>query len=400
MRKERKRKEVCPYCGDAPVNHAFSYFGGVVSLFLDPIFESISLLVPKLAVRGAEKFLKGIFQISRLLGAIRLSDDPERAVTLRSRVAWDEARRRGIEMRQVVVFGKPTDNFRAKVNGRHIYFNSLPLPERPFGEKENWDDKFFLNEQFQKMEIPVPKCAEIPASKNGREKIFDELEKPIIVKPRVGSRGRHTTTNVRTFPEFEKAFKLALVICPKAVAEEHLFGYVCRATCIGGKLSGFYRAEPAKVTGNGRDSISELIRKKDDERPERVEKIKLSKELEDYISRQGWKMEDILPSGADLELSHRTGRLFGGLTREMLDELHPSFVPVLEKAASVTGLAVIGFDCIIPDPEKPAESQRWGIIEGNTLPFIDLHYYALSGKPRNIAGLIWNIQEKEKSDHS
>ena len=55
------------------------------------------------------------------------------------------------------------------------------------------------------------------------------------------------------------------------------------------------------------------------------------------------------------------------------------------------GLPVVGFDVIIGDPTKSADSQRFGIIECNSLPFIDLHYYALEGKPRNIAGMIWDM---------
>ena len=78
----------------------------------------------------------------------------------------------------------------------------------------------------------------------------------------------------------------------------------------------------------------------------------------------------------------------------MLDELHPTFIPIIEKAAKVVGLSVIGFDAIIPDPAKPAHLQRWGIIECNTLPFIDVHYYALEGKPKNIAGMIWDMWNK------
>jgi len=75
----------------------------------------------------------------------------------------------------------------------------------------------------------------------------------------------------------------------------------------------------------------------------------------------------------------------------MLDDLHPSFIPILKQAAKIVDLSVVGFDCIIPDPTKDANSQRWGIIECNTLPFIDLHYYALEGKPKNIAGMIWDM---------
>ncbi len=386
-----KKKAECPYCGDAPINHRLSYLESSVSMSLDPFFQSTARWIPQIAVDGAEEILKMIFHICRFFGLLRLSDDPERAVTLRSRVVWDEANRRGIPMRQVIVLGKPTDNFRARVNGRHIYFDSLPLPERPFYDKDNWDDKFFLKERFSKEGIPVPRCEGVPSSASGREELFSRLGKPIIVKPRVGSRGRHTTTNIGTLADFEKAVRLAKMICPRAVAEEHLDGYVCRATCVGGRLAGFYRAEAAGIIGDGKKKISELIAEKDEKRPERVERVRVDGEAEDRLARLGLRLGDVLPAGEEIRLSHRTGRLFGGATREMLPELHPSFIPILEKAARTTGLPVVGFDCIIPDPEADEKNQRWGIIEANTLPFIDLHYYALSGKPGNIAGMVWDL---------
>ena len=98
-----------------------------------------------------------------------------------------------------------------------------------------------------------------------------------------------------------------------------------------------------------------------------------------------------MPKGLRLYLTHRIGRFYGGETEEMIDKLHPSFIPILKRAANVLNITVAGFDCVIPDPTQDAVSQRWGIIECNTLPFIDLHYFALKGKPRNIAGMIWDL---------
>ena len=154
---------------------------------------------------------------------------------------------------------------------------------------------------------------------------------------------------------------------------------------------GFYRGSVPSVTGDGKKTVKELILQKDGKRPDRVEKVLVNKELEDFVSRFGFTLDDVLPEGLKLPLSHRTGRLFGGVTREMLDELHPSFVPILEEAARIVDIPVIGFDCIVPDAAKDAQSQKWGIIECNTLPYIDLHYYALEGKPKNIAGSIWDM---------
>ena len=385
------KKNICSYCGDAPVHHKLSFFGSSISMFLDPFFAKTSGWIPQVFVDGVDVFLKALFYILYFLKIIKLSDDINLAVTLRSRVGWEEAKRRGIKMEQIIVFGKPTDNYRAKINGKYIYFDSLPLPQKPFSFKENWDDKFFLKERFIKENIPVPLCVEVPFSKSSREILFNKLRKPLIVKPRVGSRGRHTTINISEFETFEKALRLAGEICPKVVTEEYLEGYVCRATCVDGKLVGFYRAQSPLIIGDGVQTIGELINQKNKNRPDRIEKINIGKEIEDYLAQLDLKTDDILQKGKEIKLSHRTGRYFGGITKEMLDELHPSFVPVLEKAAQITTLSLVGFDCVIPDPEKSESEQRWGFIEGNTMPFIDLHYYAFSGKSRNIAGMIWEL---------
>jgi len=189
---------------------------------------------------------------------------------------------------------------------------------------------------------------------------------------------------------FKKGVKIARKISPYLVTEEHLHGHICRATTIAGRLAGFYRGSVPQVVGNGQSIIRELIEEKNRAQIDRYH-VRLVSELFDHIARFGYGIEDVLPAGVVLPLSHRAGQLFGGATKEMIDELHPSFVPIIEQAAKVVGLSVIGFDCIIPDPTKDAATQKWGFIECNTLPFIDVHYYALEGKPRNIAGMIWDL---------
>lgn len=384
----------CAYCGDAPVNHTLFYLGGLASMLFDATFGLLVKYTPRFAVRAVEALLKGILRLMVALRIVTLSNNPEKATTLRSRVIWDEAIRRGIKMEQLVIFGRYTDNYRAKVNGKYIFFDSLPLPDEAEDLRENWDDKFFMKEKFARAGIPAPRHAVVPLGEKKLRALFDKFSKPLIVKPRLGSRGRHTTTNINTFKEFLRAVKIARQISPKVITEEHLEGYVCRATCVAGKLAGFYRAESAFVVSDGKRTIAELIKDKNAGRHERISEIQISNETKDFIARSGHSLHSIPPSGMKVNLSHRIGRLFGGETEEMLSDLHMSFVPVLERAAAITGLLVLGFDCIIPDPRKPGDSQRWGIIECNTLPFIDLHYFALSGKPQNIAGFIWDFWQK------
>jgi cyanophycin synthetase len=385
-------KSSCSYCGDAAVNHPISFFSNLISVIVDAHATRMVKHAPKFIKNMAEWFPVTLFETFAFLKMAKFSSDIEKANTFRSRIIWEEAERRGIPMEQLILFGKPMDHYRARVNGKRIYFESLPIPPKFLDMRENWDDKIVLKREFAKNNVPIPQFKRLPYfAFNNLEKVFSDFQKPIIVKPQVGSRGRHTITNIHTFKDFKEGVSVVKMICPYVAVEEHLDGYLCRATIVNGKLGGFYRASAPFIIGDGEKTIKELIEEKDSTRESRIEAIRIGDEFYAHLKRSGYDMNDILPRDVRLTLSYRAGRLFGGSTKEMIDELHPSFIPILEHAGKVVDLAVAGFDCIIPDPTKDQSTQRWGIIECNTLPFIDLHYYTLEGKPRNIAGMIWDM---------
>mgnify|MGYP006366473691 FL=1 len=75
----------------------------------------------------------------------------------------------------------------------------------------------------------------------------------------------------------------------------------------------------------------------------------------------------------------------------MLPEVHPKMHSIFKKAGEIVSVPVAGFDLIIEDPSSDPDTQNWGIIECNSLPFIDLHYFALEGEPVNVATFIWDL---------
>ena len=394
------KKSSCSYCGDAPVNHTLYFLESIVTIALDTHAIKIIKYVPDFVKHFVDLIPGFLFETMALFRLVKFSGDIDKASTFRSRIIWEEAERRRIAMEQVIFLGRPLDYYRAKLEiknkNKYFYFESIPIQPEFLDMCKNWDDKAILKQEFSKHGIPVPAFSELSFChfRNraaDSEKIFSKLGKPIIVKPRVGSRGRHTITNINTLEQLREGIRRAGQICSHLVIEEHLTGHVCRATLVGGSLAGFFKGRAPILSGDGKKTVEELIIDMDNRRPSRVEPIRISEELHDHISRSGYAVHDILGEGVSLSLSHRIGRLFGGATKEMLDDLHPSFIPFFKKAAQVTGLSVVGFDCIIPDPTKDANSQKWGIIECNSLPFIDLHYYALEGKPKNIAGMIWDL---------
>jgi D-alanine-D-alanine ligase-like ATP-grasp enzyme len=386
----------CSACGTAPINHALAKSLSVADEllhYLDKVFAGVvdKKLWQQSAI-GLEKLLFGLSRFMRISSFNR--DDTEKSLNGRSKIIWEEARRRNIPMEQILMFGKPTDYFRAHLRGGFFYFNSLPIPPEIPQSGYKWvDNKLRLAKELTAVGICAPQT--IPAKTlSEAKKAFEVLQKPLIIKPEFGSRGRHTTTNINTLEELEKAYHLAKKIAMSVVVQEHLVGSVYRATVIDGKMVGFYRADQPYVEGDGVRTVRDLIEAKNISRRERVSEVIINKDLEDFIGRKGYTLDSILPTGEVLHLSAKTGRMYGSYTKEMLPEVHPNMHRIFEHAGRVCNAPVLGFDLIMEDATKDPSSQRWGIIECNSLPFIDLHYMALEGEPIDLAKNVWDLWEK------
>ncbi len=386
-------KKICSACGTAPTNHHLMYFSSVVDNMIASIGKPIFTFLFR--GKGSQKLVDNMekiaFSIFNFFHLIRYSDDIEKAITGRSTLMWEEARRRGIKMQQAVLFGKHIDYYKAHVKGKDIIFQSLPIPPWLPQTGYDWiDDKLIFAKKLQDAGMPSPATRLISNIKEAYE-AFDSLKKPIIVKPQSGSRGRHTTTNINTKEEMKYAFDLAEQISPTMVAQEHLFGSVYRATVVNNVLVGFFRADQPQVVGDGVSTVSELIAEKNKNRSERISEILITEEIINFLKRENYTLESIVPKDEVVHLLAKTGRLYGGYTKEMLPEVHPKMHSIFKKAGEIVSVPVAGFDLIIEDPKADPDTQNWGIIECNSLPFIDLHYFALEGEPVNVATFIWDL---------
>ena len=228
------KRSFCSYCGDAPVNHFLYFLDSFISDTLDSQAIKIIKYVPGFIKNFADLIPRYLFETLAFLKLVKFSSDINKARTFRSKVIWEEAERRGIKMKQVVFRGKPLDYYRAMLNGKNFYFESIPVRPELGEMSKNWDDKIVLKQEFRKYNIPTPLCLKLsPWSLKDRDEIFSKITKPIIVKPRIGSRGRHTITNINTLEQFHKGINIAGQICFNLIIEEHLKGSVCRLSWAG-----------------------------------------------------------------------------------------------------------------------------------------------------------------------
>ncbi len=389
------KKQTCLYCGNNPTNHLRSFVMQTVAIPFSPLVRTLTLLDTPFTRGVIRTIFTPYLLLFRGLGLLSMNTDSKKAFTERSEVIWDEAKKRGIEMQQFIILNKPIEQYRAKINGKWEYFESIPVPAWLPQRSYTWmDDKWLLKKKLQLKGVPVPRGARVGTFAQAK-KVFDHIRHPVIIKPELGSRGRHTTTFIYTEDELRQAYKIAKKLGFYVVVEEMLMGSVYRATYVGGEVVGILRGDPPRITGDGEQTIQKLIEKKNQEKDPRVKDVIVTLKTKEFLARLGYTLESILEKDKTIDLTEKIGTSYGGFAAEEIQITHPKTLAYLKQAGDILNAPVVGFDFIIPDITKDPDEQFWGIIEANSLPFINLHHFPLEGTPVNVAARVWDLWEKK-----
>jgi cyanophycin synthetase len=302
---------------------------------------------------------------------------------------------RDIPIEQVTVLGKHVDECRAWLpeqpgrRARWHYFQSIPIPPRLDRKPAAWvDDKRAFKKHFVRAGLPIAYGASV-CTLSGALRVFRQINGPVIVKPRSGSRARHTSVNVVTETDFIAAYKRARELCAFVMIEACIPGDTYRVTCVGGRVIGAIHFVKPHVVADGSSTCDELLYQYNQNLLEGVAPVKRNGPYKDALTRQGFTSKDVPSAGLSLILAEHSERANGGYNEDITDRLPETVCHEIERAARLCGLAVIGFDIISRDLANPTEP--FTFIEGNSLPFIDIHHDPTYGTPRNVAGAVWDL---------
>ncbi len=408
------RAITCPDCGPATVSHAVERWNVRMDTFFGYLLAPLEITWN--SVRPAVAFVKPgrmapfIFGLCAALRLGTVMKKPDEKNTDRTRVLWEEAERRGIVMREFRPFGLPRNIFFASYNGDTRVFDGLPRPRLANDRAQDWmDDKGVMLEKFTRAGIPVPRGGsakttdqaetlfhKILMEQRGREgsthqgTAASDTPDAVIVKPALGSRSRHTYMHITTIEDLRAAFLKAKEISPRVVVEEELPGFVFRVTLVGGKVAGVMRREPPHVIGDGKHTLQELI---DEENKNPLREGPIFHKLEvdpSMLAAEHITLNAIPPKHTMIILHPKVSRSFGASTTEM-EHIHPDNQELFLKIARTLDDPLVGIDFMILDMGRSWREQRCGVIECNSLPFIDLHHYPLKGPARNVAALVWGL---------
>ena len=389
-------KKLCIYCGNNQTNHAFAWFDQSFSVLMTGLNRTTSrFFLARWFFTLLDFLTPYLISVLAFVKIVRFNTDREKLPSGRGKVIWDEAVARGYEIVSIIAFGRYLDVYKVTLHQKTIIFFSLPTIDGQSKDSVWWmDDKGILKKKLLHAGVPVARGG-THSSWRGARKQFEMITQPVITKPRIGSRGRHTTTSIFTEEQLHDAFRIAQKLCHFVIVEEHLVGSVYRGTVIDGEVVGILRGDPPRVTGDGMHTIARLVEIKNANRDTRVSAVTLTKSHDSFLSRTGYTRESVLPDGVTIDLIEKVGLSYGGASADLTATTHPKIVEALKKATTVIDYPIIGFDFIIDDVSKDPDTQKWGIIEANSAPFIDLHHHPLVGESINVAGKVWDMVERK-----
>jgi len=155
------------------------------------------------------------------------------------------------------------------------------------------------------------------------------------------------------------------------------------------------RRDQPQIIGTGQATIKSLI-EKENTNSKRLgpifSKILVNEETDQELKRQNLTLMDIPKMGQVVTLHPKINWSLGGTTTDVTDLVHHDNMKLFERITSFLGDPLIGIDFIIADiTQSWVDQKRCGVIECNSLPFIDNHHFPFNGQPRNVAGAIWDL---------
>ena len=379
----------CEACGGNTINHPLHYFG----TFLDLVLQRFRTVLPTPKGSGKAARLAALaWEALVSAGLSERLEAPDEKTLGHVRTLWEEAARRGIIMREYRPFSSVRNSFTARLpDGTILDFDGMPdLPGR-----ELWwfNNKSVFKRRFRTLGLPVPHGGAAATASRARE-LFERLQKPVVVKPVLGSASRHTTMHVRTEPELLEAFAEARRICPLVSIEEELPGDVYRPTLVGGKLIATLRRDQPFICGDGAKSVLRLVEEANEHPARRgphFSPIELKEAAKSELAYQGLTLESVAQKGRKVKLHQKINWALGGTTEDVTEAVHSENRVLFERVAAALEAPLVGIDFITEDISRPWHETRSGIIECNDMPYFDNHHLPFSGKPRDIAGPLWDL---------
>lgn len=256
-------------------------------------------------------------------------------------------------------------------------------------------DKELTRSLLEAVGVPVPEGRLVESAEDAWS-AAEEIEGPVVVKPRDGNHGRGVFTNLSKREEIEAAYASALAEGNGVLVESYSPGADHRLLVVGGRMVAAALREPAHVVGDGVSSIEALVARanldplRGDGFVTPLKAIALDDVAREVLSEQGLTFTSVPPSGTRVLVGRKINYFFGGTSTDVTERVHPTIAAQAVDAARVVGLDVAGIDVVATEISLPLEQQKGSIVEVNAGPGLQMHLFP-SAPPRPVGDAIVDL---------
>ncbi len=241
-------------------------------------------------------------------------------------------------------------------------------------------DKQLTKHLLAQLGLPVP-IGRTVSSEEDAWAAASEVGWPVVVKPRDADFGNGVSLRLRTRDEVTAAYRKAKQFSEAVLVEQQLEGFPHRVLIVGEKIIGAVRREPARIIGDGRRTVLELIEElnNDPRRGLAEDKtrpwffVPTDDSVRTALAHQDCDWQSVPASGQEINLRWQSCEWQGDGMFDVTDEIHPDVAESLIDAVRLVGLDVAGVDLIATDLLRPLDEQHGGILEINAEPAILVH---------------------------
>lgn len=239
-------------------------------------------------------------------------------------------------------------------------------------------DKRRTNRLLQQLGLPVP--AHLEVSDVGAALVAARrLGWPVVVKPADQDRGDGARANLHTEDQLVAAFEQARAISKRVLVEKHQAGREYRLTVVQGQLFWAHERVPAAVTGDGRQTLEQLVAVENNHRRRilltRFDSwvpIEIGKDNLAYLRENGRTLQDIPELGEVVRLQRVPAATTGGGGVACFDAIHPDNRRLAERAVQTLRLDIAGVDLIMPDITLSWREVGGAVTEVNAIPQLSI----------------------------
>lgn len=243
--------------------------------------------------------------------------------------------------------------------------------------------------------LPVP-ASRVVADADAALRAATALGWPVVVKPLNQELGSGVTPGIGDEATLRKAFAAADKLSSRTVlVEKHFDGDDHRMLVVNGQLLMAVRRVPAGVTGDGVQTVTQLMEavnadpRRGTRRYSLLKKLTIDDEAKRCLADAGLTPDSVPDAGRWVGLRRIANISSGGTAQDVTAVVHPDNAAMAVRAARVVGLDIAGIDFLTTDISRSWRDIGGAICEINAQPGFSPHW--LADPRRDIDGDVLDV---------